>query len=54
MAAVFLVLVVASVIASIVEGVAINPPDTVLHLASALLTGYLGFVATRQATEGRI
>lgn len=49
MAAVFLVLVVGSVIAPIVEGVAINPPDTILHFASALLTGYLGFVAPRQS-----
>ncbi len=48
MAAVFLVLVVGSVIAPIVEGVAINPPDTILHFASALLTGYLGFAASRQ------
>ena len=54
MAAVFLVLVVASVIAPIVEGVAINPPDTVLHLASALLTGYLGFVAARQVAASRV
>ncbi len=54
MAGVFLVLVVASVIAPIVEGVAINPPDTVLHLASALLTGYLGFVAGRPAAVGRV
>ncbi len=52
MAGVFLVLVVASVIAPIVEGVAINPPDTVLHLASALLTGYLGFVAARPVATG--
>ena len=49
MAAVFLLLVVGSVIAPIVEGVAINPPDTILHFASALLTGYLGFVAPRQS-----
>ena len=49
MAAVFLVLVVGSVIAPIVEGVAINPPDTILHFASALLTGYLGFAASRQS-----
>ena len=54
MAAVFLVLVVASVIAPIVEGVAINPPDTVLHLASALLTGYLGFAAARQVSTDRV
>ncbi len=53
MAVVFLVLVVASVIAPIVEGVAINPPDTALHLASALLTGYLGFVAARQLSASR-
>ena len=42
---IFAVLVVASFIAPIVEGVAINPPDTLLHLVSALLTGYLGFMA---------
>ena len=53
MAVVFLVLVVASVIAPVVEGVAINPPDTALHLASALLTGYLGFVAARQLSASR-
>ncbi len=53
MAVVFLVLVVASVIAPIVEGVAINPPDTALHLISALLTGYLGFVAARQLSASR-
>lgn len=43
MAGVFILLVVASVIAPIVEGVTINPPDTILHLASALLTAFLGF-----------
>ena len=32
-----------------IEGVAINPPDTILHFASALLTGYLGFAASRQS-----
>ncbi len=47
MAVVFLVLTVASFIAPLVEGVNLNPPDTVLHLASALLTGYLGFIAPR-------
>ena len=52
MSVVFLLLVVASIVAPIVEGVAINPPDTVLHLASALLTGYLGFVAARQVVTG--
>lgn len=53
MAGVFLVLVVGSVIAPIVEGVNLNPPDTVLHLVSALLTGYLGFVAARQLSASR-
>ena len=45
MAVIFAVLVVGSFIAPIVEGVAINPADTLLHLASALLTGYFGFMA---------
>lgn len=54
MAGVFVVLVVASIISPIVEGVAINPPDTVLHMVSALLTGYLGFVAPRQPSRSRI
>ncbi len=53
MAVVFAVLVVGSLIAPIVEGVAINPPDTVLHLASMLLTGYLGFAAGRAAVPSR-
>lgn len=47
MAVIFAVLVVGSFIAPIVEGVAINPPDTLLHLVSALLTGYLGFMVKR-------
>ncbi|MGH2356307.1 MAG: DUF4383 domain-containing protein [Chloroflexota bacterium] len=45
MAVVFLLLVVASFIAPVLEGLPLNPPDTVLHLVSALLTGYLGFFA---------
>lgn len=45
LAAVFAVLVVGSFIAPVVEQVPLNPPDTVLHLVSMLLTGYLGFVA---------
>ena len=49
MAVVFAALVVVSVIAPIAEGVAINPPDTVLHLLSALVTGYVGFMAPRPA-----
>jgi hypothetical protein len=47
MAVVFLLLVPLSLIAPIAEGVAINPADTFLHLASALLTGYLGYMAGR-------
>src|SRR3954468_3564409 len=38
LAAVFAILVVGSLIAPIVEGVAINPPDTGLHLLSLLVT----------------
>ena len=45
MAVVFAVLVVASFIAPIIEQLPLNPPDTILHLASAALTAYLGFVA---------
>jgi hypothetical protein len=49
LAAVFAILVVGSLIAPIVEGVAINPPDTGLHLASLLVTAAVGFmVAGRQ------
>lgn len=50
MAGVFLVLTVASFITPLVEGVNLNPPDTVLHLASALLTAFLGFGAARMQT----
>ena len=50
MAAVFLVLTVASFIAPLVEGVNLNPPDTILHLVSALLTGFLGFGVPRAQT----
>ena len=50
LAGVFAFLVVASLIAPIAEGVAINPPDTGLHLLSALLTGYIGFMAGRGTT----
>jgi hypothetical protein len=45
MAVVFAVLVVVSFIAPVAEGVAINPPDTLLHLLSAGLTGYVGYMA---------
>ena len=50
LAAVFAVLVVGSLIAPNVEGVAINPPDTGLHLASLLVTAAVGFMATRGQT----
>jgi hypothetical protein len=50
LAAVFVVLVVGSVIAPVAEGIAINLPDTILHLVSALLVGYLAF-ATRPEPE---
>jgi hypothetical protein len=42
---VFAVLVVGSFVAPIVEQVPLNPPDTALHLVSALITGYYGFMA---------
>jgi hypothetical protein len=45
MAVVFAALVVVSFVAPVAEGVAINLPDTLLHLVSAALTGYLGFMA---------
>jgi hypothetical protein len=48
LAVVFAVLVVGSVIAPIVEGVAINPPDTGLHLASLLITACIGFMVARR------
>jgi hypothetical protein len=49
MAVVFALLVPVSFIAPLAEGVAINLPDTFLHLLSALLTGYVGFLATSPA-----
>jgi hypothetical protein len=48
LAVVFAILVVGSLIAPIVEGVAINPPDTGLHLASLLVTAAVGFMVTRR------
>ena len=47
LAVVFAVLVVGSVIAPIVEGVAINPPDTGLHLLSLLVTAAIGWMTQR-------
>jgi hypothetical protein len=48
MAAVFAILVIGSLVAPIVEGVAINPPDTGLHLVSLLVTAAIGFMAVRR------
>jgi hypothetical protein len=50
--AVFAVLVVGSLIAPIAEGVAINLPDTGLHLVSALVLAYLAF-GSRSDAAGR-
>lgn len=44
MAVVFALLVVGSFIAPVVEQVPLNPPDSALHLVSALITGYFGFM----------
>ena len=51
LAAVFAVLVVGSVIAPIAEGVAINLPDTGLHLVSALALAYLAFASRPDEME---
>jgi hypothetical protein len=48
LAVVFAILVVGSLIAPIVEGVAINPPDTGLHLVSLLVTAAVGFMSPRR------
>ena len=50
LAVVFAILVVGSLIAPIVEGVAINPPDTGLHLVSLLVTACVGWMVDRRAT----
>lgn len=58
MAIVFGLLFVASFIGPIASMVNAdpNPADAILHLGSALLTGYLGFVATRrdETVAGRV
>jgi hypothetical protein len=51
LAAVFALLVVGSVIAPIAEGIAINLPDTGLHLASALALAYLAFASRDEPAE---
>jgi hypothetical protein len=48
LALVFAALVVVSFVAPIAEGVAINLPDTLLHLASALVSGYVGFLSNNR------
>jgi hypothetical protein len=48
LAVVFAILVVGSLVAPIVEGVAINPPDTGLHLVSLLVTAAVGFMPPRR------
>ena len=45
LAVVFLLLFFASFIAPLAEQVALNAPDTVLHLATFAITAYLGFIA---------
>lgn len=51
LAVVFALLGVASFFLPGFEGLPLNPADTVLHFASAALTGYLGFAAPRQVTR---
>ncbi len=53
MCVVFLALVVASVIQPLVDLVSVNIADTLLHLASAALTGFLGFIAPRGRVASR-
>ena len=48
LAAIFALLVPASLIAPVLEAVPLNAPDTLLHAASALLTGFLAFTASRR------
>jgi hypothetical protein len=52
--AVFAVLVVGSVIAPIAEGIAINLPDTGLHLVSALAFAYLAFASKSDQADSPI
>ena len=51
LAGVFAFLVVGSVIAPIAEGVAINLPDTGLHLVSALAMAYLAYGSRPAAAD---
>lgn len=52
LAAVFAVLVVGSFVAPIVEGVAINTPDTLLHLVSAALAAWVAFGTDYRVAAG--
>ena len=54
LAAVFALLVVGSLIAPIVEGVAINPPDTALHVLSMLITGAIGFMTADRSAAATV
>jgi hypothetical protein len=53
MAVAFALLIPVSLLAPIAEGVAINLPDTLLHTASALIAGYVGFVAVNRVSRPR-
>ncbi|MCM8749084.1 DUF4383 domain-containing protein [Thermomicrobiaceae bacterium CFH 74404] len=53
LAVVFLLLFVGGFIPAFVDLLAINAADTILHLLSALLTGYWGFIAPRQVAPAR-
>ncbi len=50
---VFLVLFAGGFVPAFVNLLAINAADTILHLVSALLTSYLGFIAPRQVAVAR-
>jgi hypothetical protein len=52
LAAIFAVLVVGSFVAPIVEGVAINTPDTLLHLVSAALSAWVAFGTGHRVAAG--
>jgi hypothetical protein len=54
LAIVFALLVVVSFLAPIAEGVAINLPDTGLHLLSALVTGYVGFMGGSKVSRATV
>lgn len=44
LAAVFVILAIGSFIAPLVEGLALNIPDSVLHIVTAVLVGVVGFM----------